>query len=105
MGKLNAPRDLPFAFRVVAFDGVAWLYDDSSRTYPCTATPHIYMEPLYAIGHEDVYLPDAGLFRACDIESRPSHEVPLDSEYTAIDAAPVSAWDAAREEAQANCLI
>ena len=33
--KLNAPREIPYAFRVVAFDEWVWLYDDSERSFIC----------------------------------------------------------------------
>ena len=54
MGKLNAPREIPYEFRVVLHDFVVWLYDDSERTYCCTATPSVWMEALYH------FLPEEG---------------------------------------------
>ena len=48
---LNKPRpsDLAYAFRTFLREGMVWLYDDSERTYPCTATPHIYGVALYEV--------------------------------------------------------
>jgi hypothetical protein len=48
MNRLNAPRTVPYKFQVVEFDGIAWLFDNSTRTYICDRVPKILMEPLYA---------------------------------------------------------
>lgn len=102
---LNAPRAIPFDFRVFALDGVAWLYDDSSRSYPCTATPHVYAEPLYWLdGDCDEVLPDGALFTASIVEALDTVPIDMDDD-VAIETEEQAAWDAAREEACANCRI
>lgn len=63
MGKLNAPRDQPYDFKVFEMDGVVWLFDDSVRTYICSAQGVIFAEPLYWMNGEcDDVLPDANYF-------------------------------------------
>lgn len=49
---LNDPRTIPYDFRVLLFNNEVFLYDDSSRTYPCSTTPHVYIEALYSIRPE-----------------------------------------------------
>tara|TARA_Y100001973_G_scaffold106608_1_gene185737 strand:- start:1638 stop:1961 length:324 start_codon:yes stop_codon:yes gene_type:complete len=107
MSKLNAPREIPYDFRVVEYCNVAWILDWSELTYPCTPIPHIYMEPLYAtVGNgDDDYLGDGTLFLKSDIEPLELVVVPMDDEDIAPDIPPDNAWDAAREEAMANHLI
>lgn len=91
MGRLNAPRQIPYEFHVFEWDGMVWLFDQSERQFPCTAVPHIYAEPLYWVDSEcDEPLRDGGLF--------------LD-DYQAPDVPDQEAWDAAREEAHANHRI
>jgi hypothetical protein len=104
--KLNAPREIPYAFRVVAFDEWVWLYDDSERSFICDTAPKVFMEPLYTLEDEDprVYR-DANYFHARSIEKLETFPVPLGDEDTAIDVPRKDAWDAAREEAQGNCLV
>lgn len=103
---LNDPRAIPYAFRVFALDGVAWLYDDSSRSYPCTATAHIYAEPLYWLDGEcEEVLPDGALFLARDVETFDTLPLDLDEDDVAVETQEQAAWDAAREEACANCRI
>ena len=100
---LNAPRTLPFAFRVVEIDGWAWLFDDSERTYICSANPTIWAEPLYSIDgdYEEEY-PESSYFGASDPAFAKAEEVPVEF---GADADDVEAWDDAREEANANHVI
>lgn len=46
---LNDIRTIPYNFRVLLFDNEVFLYDDSSRTYPGSTTPHVYIEALYSV--------------------------------------------------------
>lgn len=117
MGRLNAPREIPYEFRVFRLDSYVWLFDASSRSFPCTAVPHIYAEPLYGICEEICDDPDectgdcltlpetSGLFLARDVEKRESFAVELDDEYTNPKADEREAWEVAREEANANHRI
>jgi hypothetical protein len=101
---LNDPRTIPYNFRVFAFDGWCWLYDDSERTYICSATPMIYAESLYPLGDDDDaydYRPDPDYFGASDIERMESFEIGTAPE----DEDRESAWDDAREEANGNCRL
>lgn len=102
---LNAPRTIPFDFRVFELDGIVWLFDDSSREYPCTATPHVYCEPLYCLDDSDLDGLDGGLMLASQVQALETVQVPLDSDATAPEVSDREAWDAAREEALANYLI
>jgi len=102
---LNDPRTIPYAFRVVEIDGEVYLYDDSSRTYCCSATPAIFVEHLYGLTEEwaeDPYYFDPSYFDARTIERLESIPVPVDCP---ADMTEEEAWDAAREEARGNCLI
>jgi hypothetical protein len=107
VSRLNAPRTIPYEFRVFALDDVAWLFDESSRTYPCTATPHVYAEPLYWLDGEcDELLPDAALFGASAVEALTTAPIDgLDQDGVSIETEESVAWDAAREEANANHRI
>jgi hypothetical protein len=92
-----------------------WLYDDSTRTYICSAQPNLWLEPLYPCAPEglteeereqydaDAYdCPPKPDYRdAGTIGSLPSVAI-FDAE---IDTPEKEAWDAAREEAEANCRI
>jgi hypothetical protein len=118
---MNEPRTLPYAFRVFEFAGGVYLYDDSVRSFPCTAVPHIAAEELYGLcncGDEDGDCGDVvccrcnngvregdALFLARDVEGRESFPIELDDEYAAAAVPEGVAWDAAREEANANCRI
>ena len=102
MGKLNAPREIPYVFKVVEIDGWVWLYDDSEYTYLCTSTPALFAEPLYPVNGDDMDdWPDAGYFDVGFVALREPVEVgswPFDTEHK-------EAWDEAREDAQGNCRI
>ena len=100
---MNETRTVPYDFRVFEMDGVVWLYDESSRTYPCTSTPHVYAEPLYACDGSDIWPLDPGLFavaRGADpaFPGEAVMVIPAEEEER-------EAWDDARGEAQANHLI
>ena len=105
MGRLNAPREIAYDFRVIEKDGWVWLFDNSSRTYPCSATAHIYCAPLYAVDAGDDWdglYPDSGLWRAADIDTENAPRVPVECPF---DMDRQEAWDTATAEAQAYCLI
>ncbi len=105
MGKLNAPREIDYDFKVVEFDEWVWLYDDSERTYPCCPTPHVYIETLYWNGDEDEhpdYTPDPGMLTETQLRDLPIESVP--GEYPSTMTRQ-EAWEAAREEACGNCLL
>ena len=102
---LNQKRTIPFDFRVFEMDGIVWLFDESERTYPCTAIPHIYAEPMYFMnGDAESDLPDGNLFLASSIESRESIKVPvkIDREDWGDER---EAWNDAWEKANSNCLL
>jgi hypothetical protein len=110
MSKLNAPRTIPYDFKVVAVDGWVWLYDDSERTYICSATPTVFMEALYPQnesedGHEYAQCPDPNYFDARDISKLESVSLELKAEEVTPDIEHDEAWDMAREEAHANYRI
>jgi hypothetical protein len=105
VSRLNAPREIPYDFRVTEKDGWAWLFDDSSRTYACSATPLIYCEALYAVDEDDDWdgtYPDPGYWAASDIDVKSAPKVPVSC---AHGVPRQDAWDLASEEAQANCLL
>lgn len=104
MSKLNDPRAIDYQFRVFLREDIVWLYDEASRTYPCTATPHIYAEPLYDVDGEDISGCSPGYFsvsRGADPAIAGSAMVvSYPKETTEYEA-----WDDAREEAHANHRI
>jgi len=106
MSRLNAPREIPYAFHVVAFDGEACLVDDSSRSYPCTAVPHVYFEPLYVLepdDDEDIFeLREPGLLLQRDYDHLPREPLLLD---LGAEVSEGEAWDEAREAAHANHVM
>ena len=105
MSRLNAPRTTPYDFRVVEFDGWVWLFDDSSRTYPCSATPHIYIEALYSTGPDEDpgYYPDPGYITEATLRSlEGTQSVPVSCPFNMPHQ---EAWDDAHEEANANHLL
>jgi hypothetical protein len=108
LGKLNEPRSIPYAFRVVEIDDIVWLYDDSERTHLCSAQKSIWAEPLYSTGEDTDGLVDGidpAYFDARTIEALVSMPVRLDDEYTGPQVSETEAWDAAREAAHANHLL
>lgn len=100
---MNDKRTMPYAFRVFARDGWAWLYDDSERTYICSQQANVWAEPLYFLGEEGAHgeddIPDPDYFAASHRDpiegSIPTREVPATETET-------DAWDQAREHAQGN---
>tara|TARA_R100001244_G_scaffold92856_1_gene70001 strand:- start:66 stop:386 length:321 start_codon:yes stop_codon:yes gene_type:complete len=104
---LNDKREIPYNFRVFRLHGVAWLCDWSARTYPCTTRPHLYCEGLYLTNEKLLEVPEWTYFRESTLigEDLPKHLVDLDPEDTAFDVSEEDAWDAAREEAQANHYV
>ena len=105
---LNEPRFIPYEFRVFEFDGLVWLYDASERTYPCTATPHIYAEPLYCnmpehaeSGCDCSAFGEGALFQERDVDAFKSFAVCT----IAASVPEREAWDDAREDANGNCRI
>ena len=104
---LNDPREIPYEFRVVAFDDWAWLYDNSERTFICDTWPKIYMEALYALeeGEHELYPPEPNYFHAHSIEALESFPLELESEEVRADVERQEAWDTAREEANANHVL
>ena len=108
MGRLNAPREMPYEFRVFEFDDAVWLFDNSERSFPCTAVPHVYAEPLYWTKEEYLDEPmvlDGSLFLARDVEKFETLPIELWDEDIAPAVPEHEAWDTAREEAHANHRI
>ena len=102
---LNAPRTIPFDFRVVEWDGWIWLFDDSERTYICSAQPMIWIAPLYPVEQDDdsgFEYPDPDYISASDEAFAKAGKVPVEF---GADADSTEAWDDAREEANANYLL
>jgi len=99
---LNAPRTIPFAFRAVEIDGWVWLFDDSERTYICSASPNIWAEPLYPVDGDDWDYPESDYFGASNPAFAKAVEVPVAFD---ADADSTEAWDEAREEANANHVL
>jgi len=103
---LNDPRTIPYEFRVFRCDGWIWLYDNSSRSYPCTATPHVWAEALYADDGRDEYHPDGSLFTAAQVEGFEQAAIDrLDPEDIAPNVSERDAWDTASEAACADCAL
>jgi len=98
---LNEPRKIPFDFRVVEFDGYVWLYDNSERSYLCSAQPTIWLEPLYEVDGDSEDYPDPCYVDAGAKCFEGSQKV-LNAE---AEEDPKDAWDSAREEAQANHIL
>ena len=96
---LNDPRTLDYDFQVFASDGWVWLFDDSERTYPCSTRAHIWAEPVYSQDGDDLDYPDCGYFLAAEIARMEAVEV-LTVDHT--EETEATAWDDAREEANAN---
>lgn len=107
MGKLNAPRTIPYDFRVFELDGWVWLYDESERTYICSAQPMIFAEPLYALDEDDEEdAVDADYWHEkAVIGAKKNVSLKMDAEYVAPDVPYKEAWESAMEEAQANHRI
>lgn len=94
---LNQPRTIPYTFKVFEHEGIVWLYDDSSRDYPCTSEPHIFAEPMY--NHDmDEELQVEGSYFTEDMLGV-THTV---KGMYPVDMSREEAWNTAREEVQAN---
>ncbi len=103
---LNDPRTIPYEFRVFRCDGWIWLYDNSSRSYPCTATPHIYAEALYTDDGRDEPSPDGSLFTAAQVDGFEQAAIDiLHVEDIAPDVPESAAWDTASEAACAQSAL
>ncbi len=104
MGKLNEPRTIPYDFRVIAWEGVAWLLDNSTRTYICSAEPMAYIEPLYWLDNEcDEILPEETYIPIRDLPN--DNDMPKVYGEWGAEVEEKEAWDEARESACANCVI
>ena len=103
MSRLNAPRDVPYEFRVVEIEGWVWIYDDSERTYICSFVPMIWAEPIYPMDRaDDGYdWPESDYWEARKVEGLHSESVDTYS----VEVDREEAWDDAREEACANCRL
>jgi len=106
---LNDPRTQDYNFKVFEDWGWVWLFDDSERTYPCTFRPHIWAEALYPIAYtEEEYdelvdcWPDGGYYLASEVEQMETVEAVVIDHTEETDK---TAWDDAREEANANHRI
>jgi len=96
-------RTLPYRFRVFEYDETVWLYDANERMHPCTAVPHYDAVPLYDTGQGDgMTQREPGMFLAKNVDRYTSVAVELHDEEVAPDVPRPAAWDAAREEANAN---
>lgn len=51
-----------YDFRVIQYDGFAWLVDLSVKHYLCSSQPTAYLEPLYSMGQDDDDLPSEGAY-------------------------------------------
>lgn len=102
MGKLNAPREIPYDFRLFAADGWVWLYDDSERTYLCSATPCVFAEPVYALSDEaeDGGYPEPDYFGESTVQRAKGAKLELDIPW---DEPAEDAWNTAREYACGSC--
>jgi hypothetical protein len=125
VSRLNAPRTIDYEFRVFEHDDWVWLYDESARSYPCTAQPHIDAEPLYPAYSRiddcdertaaceaayDEAPPEPGLFlvgrpTGTFAQPTPAMKGSLLVMTLPFDMDEREAWDEAREDAQGNCLI
>ena len=47
---LNGPREINYSFKLCFWDGWAFLFDDSERTYLCSTQPSIYAVPVWKEG-------------------------------------------------------
>lgn len=98
---LNAPRAIPYDFRVFEMDEAVWLVDDSTRTYICSSTPVIWVEPLYWLdGERDEPLPEPNYY-AVEVAAE---AISLGMKI-GPDVSEKEAWNDAREEACGNCRI
>jgi len=103
---LNDPRTQDYNFKVFEDWGWVWLFDDSERTYPCTTRPHIWAEPVYPLCNteEEQYEaegnpPDGGYYLSSAVGQMETIEVLVVDHTEECDK---TAWDDAREEANAN---
>lgn len=98
---LNAPRTIPYDFKVFEMEGVVWLFDDSSRHYLCSAQAMIWADTLYWLDDDcDDDLLDGEYFDPDVVKE--AKTVP--GEYP-FDMSEEEAWQNAREEANANHLL
>lgn len=102
---LNAPRTIPYEFRVVEIDGFVWLFDNSARTFCCSATPSMWLEPLYSTDGSDDHYPDPAYFTQHDIEKLESLLVYDEGAGPEADENENDAWAEARNTATTNHLI
>lgn len=106
MSKLNAPRTIPYEFRVFELDEWVWLYDESERTYICSAVPMIFAEPLYTLSEDgDDSPPDGDYFSETTVRAQKNVGIKLDREWTAPEVPYREAWENAFEEASINRRI
>lgn len=106
MGELNAKRELPYNFKVFEMDGAVYLFDDSSREYPCTPQPHVYIEALYWVDGECEEPCDyTGYLLERDFATIATTSLELDPEDVTPDIEDRVAWDTARDEAHCNHYI
>jgi hypothetical protein len=103
---LSDPRTIDYAFEVFTADGWVWLFDDSERTYLCSPRAYVWAEPLYSQGDGDADYPDGvdadypdgAYFLAIGVERRAVEVLTIDH----TEETEATAWDDAREEANAN---
>ena len=92
---LNQKRVDSYDFRIFKMDGVVYLFDKSSRTYPCTSTAHFYCEAIVdeVTGECIDY---SGYFKSSTVEQIDSVQVVLDEEGISPSVDEQTAWDEAR---------
>ena len=95
---LNDPRTIDYDFKVFIANGWVWLFDDSERTYPCSTRAHVWAEPVYSQDDDDLDYPDGGYFLATGVEREAVEVLTIDH----TEETEATAWDDAREEANAN---
>lgn len=104
MSKLNRQRTIPYRFKVVLIDEVYWLFDDSERTFACSAISMCYAEPVLDTGCPSETPPREGSYwAASEIEKRQRHDVRVPAAARAPSVSEQKAWNTARTTARTVC--
>jgi hypothetical protein len=97
MGRLNSPREIPYDFRYFEADGLVYLFDDSERTYACSAQPLVYLAAVFDVTEaKSVTTSDYNsLWAERGMPPGERHEVRLPPEAVAASVNKATAWAAA----------
>jgi len=104
MGKLNAPREIPYDFHTVEFDEIIYLFDNSVDTYICSQVKHVFLEPICSSDREELGSNIGDYWTRKTVEEFKLIPLKMEDEDITSDVEDWRAWESARDAARQELM-